>query len=107
MRKTDANLSQARMMFALCSFRRSCERAATWQFSKISTFPFLCGRFQQPSLHPSLMGLTDFLGEDKLGRESLRGGHHAKRIAHLYEGIQAGSGALSAKEWQVASANRP
>src|SRR5947209_16652032 len=24
------------------------------------------------------LGLTDFLGEDKLGRESLRGGHHAK-----------------------------
>ena len=55
----------------------------------------------------SELGLTDFFGGDKLGRESPKEGHHAKRTTHLYEGIQAGSGAISAKEWQVASANCP
>jgi membrane protein involved in colicin uptake len=40
--------------------------------------------------------LTDFLGGGKLGRESPKEGQHAKRTAHLYEGIQAGSGALRA-----------
>ncbi|HLW03094.1 MAG TPA: hypothetical protein VKT82_30880 [Ktedonobacterales bacterium] len=51
--------------------------------------------------------LTEFPGGDKLGRVSPKGGSHAERTTHIYEGIQIGSGAVGAAEWEVASTGGP
>ena len=49
--------------------------------------------------------LTSFPGGDKLGRESPKGGQHAKGTADLYQGIQTGSGTISALEWKIPDAS--
>ena len=54
-----------------------------------------------------MMGLTGFLGGCKLGKRHPTGGYHAKRTAHLYEGIQSGGRAPGANIWEIPVASRP
>src|SRR5512135_440744 len=64
----------------------------------------LAERTAIPELSPGAqLGLTDYLGGCKLEMEHPTGGHHAKRTKDLYTRVQTGDGAISAKEWEIAS----
>src|SRR5215471_18899433 len=52
------------------------------------------------NLSKRLLALTDFSRGDKLGRESPKGGHHAKRTTNVYERVQGRSRALGENQRQ-------